>query len=116
MVNFWASWCGPCIEEHPLLIALAAETGVPIYGVNYKDQAAAARRFLDRHGNPYAAIGVDLTGRAAIEWGVYAMPETFVVDALGRIAFKHVGPLTSEVVASKLVPALRLAARTGPGR
>ncbi len=91
VVNFWASWCTECIEEHPLLKDLASRTGVEVFGVNYKDQTAAARRYLGRYGNPYAAVGVDGTGRNAIEWGVYGMPETFVVDGAGKIAFKHVG-------------------------
>ena len=83
VVNFWASWCVPCVQEHPLLVALKEQTGVRLYGVNYKDQAAAARRFLGRYGNPFAAVGVDADGRAAIEWGVYGMPETFVVERQG---------------------------------
>ena len=95
VVNFWASWCVPCVQEHPLLVALKEQTGVQLYGVNYKDQAAAARRFLGRYGNPFAAVGVDGNGRAAIEWGVYGMPETFVVDGKGRIVYKHVGPITA---------------------
>ena len=83
-MNFWASWCVPCVQEHPLLVALKERTGVRVYGVNYKDQAAAARRFLGRYGNPFSAVGVDGNGRAAIEWGVYGMPETFVVNGKGR--------------------------------
>jgi cytochrome c biogenesis protein CcmG/thiol:disulfide interchange protein DsbE len=110
VVNFWASWCGPCEEEHPLLLALQAE-GVRVYGVNYKDQTAAARRFLERHGNPYTAVGVDGTGRAAIEWGVYGMPETFVVDGNGVIIYKQVGPITAEAMQARLIPAIRSAAR-----
>ena len=108
LVNFWASWCGPCEQEHPQLFALQAE-GVRLYGVNYKDQASAARRFLDRHGNPYAAVGVDGNGRVAIEWGVYGMPETFVVDGKGVIVYKHVGPITPEALEAKLIPAIRSA-------
>ena len=110
VVNFWASWCGPCEEEHPLLLALRAH-GVRLYGVNYKDQAAAARRFLDQHGNPFAAIGVDRNGRAAIEWGVYGMPESFVVDGRGVIVYKHVGPLTPQALEANVLPALRAASR-----
>ena len=106
IVNFWASWCLPCVEEHPLLVALNKRTGVTILGVNHKDQAANARRFLARYGNPFAAVGTDGNGRAAIEWGVYAMPETFVVDGNGTIVYKHVGPLSPEVIESKLLPAL----------
>ena len=109
VVNFWASWCVPCVQEHPLLVALKERTGVRLYGVNYKDQAAAARRFLGRYGNPFAAVGVDGDGRAAIEWGVYGMPETFVVDGKGRIAYKHVGPISTDTLETKIIPAIRAA-------
>jgi cytochrome c biogenesis protein CcmG, thiol:disulfide interchange protein DsbE len=113
VVNFWASWCGPCVQEHPLLVTLKERTGVRLYGVNYKDQATAARRFLGRYGNPFSGVGVDGDGRAAIEWGVYGMPETFVVDGKGRIAFKHVGPITAETLETKIIPAIRAAEGTG---
>ena len=111
VVNFWASWCVPCVQEHPVLVALQERTGVRVYGVNYKDQAAAARRFLGRYGNPYAAVGVDGNGRAAIEWGVYGMPETFIVNGEGRIAYKHVGPITPETLEARILPAIRAAER-----
>jgi cytochrome c biogenesis protein CcmG/thiol:disulfide interchange protein DsbE len=109
VVNFWASWCLPCVQEHPLLVALKERTGVRVYGVNYKDQPAAARRFLGRYGNPFVAVGVDGNGRAAIEWGVYGMPETFVVNGRGEIVYKHVGPITPEALESKIMPAIRAA-------
>jgi cytochrome c biogenesis protein CcmG/thiol:disulfide interchange protein DsbE len=109
IVNFWASWCVPCVQEHPLLVALKERAGVRLYGVNYKDQATAARRFLGRYGNPFTAVGVDTDGRAAIEWGVYGMPETFVIDGKGRIAFKHVGPISAETLETKILPAIRAA-------
>jgi cytochrome c biogenesis protein CcmG/thiol:disulfide interchange protein DsbE len=109
VVNFWASWCTECIVEHPLLKGLASRTGVEIYGVNYKDQTAAARRFLGRYGNPYAAVGVDGTGRNAIEWGVYGMPETFIIDGAGKIAYKHVGAISAESVEKQLIPAIEKA-------
>jgi cytochrome c biogenesis protein CcmG/thiol:disulfide interchange protein DsbE len=113
VVNFWASWCAPCIAEHPLLIELGQKTSVRLVGVNYKDQTAAARRFLGRYGNPFAAVGVDATGRQAIEWGVYGMPETFVVDGKGRIVHKHVGPITPESLAKSMLPAVEAAKRGG---
>jgi len=106
VVNFWASWCAPCVAEHPLLIILGEKANVPIYGVNYKDQTAGARRFLGRYGNPFAAVGVDANGRAAIEWGVYGMPETFVLDGQGRIVYKHVGALTQDVIDKIILPAI----------
>jgi cytochrome c biogenesis protein CcmG/thiol:disulfide interchange protein DsbE len=111
VVNFWASWCVPCVEEHPLLIELKRRTGVELYGINYKDQAAAARRFLGRYSNPFKAVGVDGNGRAAIEWGVYGMPETFVVNGAGQIVYKHVGPISPGVLEAKLVPAVEAARR-----
>jgi cytochrome c biogenesis protein CcmG/thiol:disulfide interchange protein DsbE len=114
VVNFWASWCVPCVQEHPLLVELRSRTGIDIYGINYKDQPAAARRFLGRYGNPFAAVGTDATGRNAIEWGVYGMPETFVVNGRGEIVYKHVGPITAESLAQRLIPAIE-AARAGTG-
>ena len=109
VVNFWASWCVPCVLEHPLLVTLKEQTGVRIFGVNYKDQPAAARRFLGRYGNPFAAVGVDGNGRAAIEWGVYGMPETFVVNGKGEIVYKHVGPISPEALETRIIPAIRAA-------
>lgn len=109
VVNFWASWCVPCVQEHPVLIALQKRTGVDVYGVNYKDQTEAARRFIGLHGNPFKAVGVDGNGRGAIEWGVYGMPESFVIDGQGRIAYKHVGPLSEETLAEKIIPAIEAA-------
>lgn len=106
IVNFWASWCVPCVEEHPQLMALAKRTGVALYGINHKDQPANARRFLERYGNPFLAVGADANGRAAIEWGVYGMPETFIVDGQGRIAYKHVGPISPEALEKRILPAL----------
>jgi cytochrome c biogenesis protein CcmG, thiol:disulfide interchange protein DsbE len=111
IVNFWASWCAPCVGEHPLLIILKEKTGVPLIGVNYKDQAVGARRFLGRYGNPFNAVGVDPNGRAAIEWGVYGMPETFILDAQGRIAHKHIGAITPEALENVLIPAIEKARR-----
>jgi cytochrome c biogenesis protein CcmG, thiol:disulfide interchange protein DsbE len=93
IVNVWASWCAPCRDEHPFLVRLAADKRVSMVGINYKDGPDNARRFLARFGNPFAAVGVDAGGRAAIEWGVYGVPETFIVGRDGRIAYKHIGPI-----------------------
>ncbi len=109
VVNFWAAWCAECAGEQELLLDLKARTGVSIYGVNYKDDPVAARRFLGRYGNPFKAVGTDKAGRSAIEWGVYGMPETFVVNGKGEIAFKHVGAITPESLEGKLLPAIALA-------
>jgi cytochrome c biogenesis protein CcmG/thiol:disulfide interchange protein DsbE len=111
VVNFWASWCAPCIEEHPVLIALVEQTGARLVGINHKDPPANARRFLARYGNPFAAIGVDADGAAAIEWGVTAMPETFIVDAAGRVVHKHTGAITPEALRREIIPALQRASR-----
>lgn len=93
ILNVWASWCVPCHQEHPYLTALAERSGAPLYGLNHKDGAAAARRFLGRYGNPFAAIGADSGGKVAIDWGVYGVPETFIVSGDGKILHKHVGPI-----------------------
>jgi cytochrome c biogenesis protein CcmG/thiol:disulfide interchange protein DsbE len=110
VVNFWASWCVPCVQEHPLLVALKERTGVKLYGINYKDQTATARRFLGRYGNPFTAVGVDDKGRAAIEWGVTGMPETFILNGKGEIIYKHIGPISPEALEAKIIPAIRAAA------
>jgi cytochrome c biogenesis protein CcmG/thiol:disulfide interchange protein DsbE len=111
VVNYWASWCEPCVAEHPLLVELKTTTGVDIYGVNYKDQAAAARRFIGRYGNPYTAVGTDASGRAAIDWGVYGTPETFVINGKGEVVYKHVGPISTESLTAKIIPAIETAQR-----
>lgn len=110
VVNFWASWCGPCVQEHPMLVELARR-GIKVVGVNYKDPPPGGRRFLGKYGNPFVAVGTDRNGRAAIEWGVYGMPETFVVDRKGRIAYKHVGAITAEDLEGKLMPAIEAAGK-----
>ena len=104
IVNVFASWCVPCREEHPVLLSLAADPRIRLVGLNYKDEAATARRFLGEGGNPYAAVGVDPNGRAAIDWGVYGVPETFVVAANGTIAYKFIGPLSPDSLKSTLMP------------
>ena len=96
VMNVWASWCVPCHDEAPLLMELAHDTRLRVIGINYKDDPENARRFLGRYGNPFAAAGADKNGRAAIEWGVYGVPETFIVGRDGRIAYKLVGPITPE--------------------
>jgi cytochrome c biogenesis protein CcmG/thiol:disulfide interchange protein DsbE len=106
LVNYFASWCIPCVQEHPVLVELAARSGVKIYGVNYKDPAPGGLRFLERYGNPYIGVGVDDSGRAGIEWGVYGMPETFIVDAQGRIAYKHIGPMSQDAMNTVILPKL----------
>ncbi|MEO3432498.1 DsbE family thiol:disulfide interchange protein [Inquilinus sp. CAU 1745] len=106
LVNFFASWCVPCLAEHPLLTRLTEEEGVTIHGVNYNDDPADALAWLDRHGNPYDLIGADREGRVAIDWGVYGVPETFVVDTQGRIRYRHAGPITPDVLERELMPLL----------
>lgn len=108
LVNVWASWCVPCRVEHPFLVELA-EAGVTVFGINYRDTPANARGFLEEMGNPFARIGTDRTGRAGVEWGVYGVPETFVIDGDGVIVFKHVGPIQRDVLENKLWPAIRAA-------
>ena len=109
VLNVWASWCVPCHDEAPLLIRLAADRRIRVVGINYKDQPDNARRFLGRHGNPFVANGIDSTGRAAIEWGVYGVPETFVVGRDGRIAFKLIGPITPDNLDRAVQPAIEKA-------
>lgn len=96
VVNVWASWCGPCRDEHPYLMKIAADARVQLVGINYKDAPENARRFLGRYGNPFAAVGVDPGGRAAIEWGVYGVPETFIVGRDAAIAYKQIGPIVED--------------------
>jgi cytochrome c biogenesis protein CcmG, thiol:disulfide interchange protein DsbE len=104
LVNVWATWCAGCYEEHPVLVALARSRQVTIYGLNYKDQRAAAMEWLQEYGDPYAATAIDKDGRVAIDWGVYGAPETFVVDEHGIIRYKHIGPLTAEVLQDTILP------------
>lgn len=104
IVNVWASWCVPCTREHPFLVALSRMPGVQVFGLNYKDDDVAARRFLGRYGNPYRRVGVDDSGRISVEWGLTGVPETFVLDRNGRIAFKFIGEITERSLRSTLLP------------
>jgi cytochrome c biogenesis protein CcmG, thiol:disulfide interchange protein DsbE len=103
LVNTFASWCAPCRAEHRVLTALAATKRLPIYGIDYKDKTEAARAWIAELGNPYTRIGTD-DGRVGIDWGVYGVPETFVVDRAGRIRYKHVGPLTEADLTRTILP------------
>lgn len=109
VVNVFASWCIPCRDEHPLLMALKDMTGVRLFGINQSDAPENARAFLEELGNPYMAVGSDRDRRVSIDWGVYGVPETFVVDADGVITFKHVGPLTPDTMRTELLPAIEKA-------
>ncbi|MBR0681074.1 DsbE family thiol:disulfide interchange protein [Roseomonas eburnea] len=106
LVNFWASWCVPCIVEHPQLMRLARE-GVRILGINYKDRAADGAAFLQRHGNPFAKLGRDEPGRVAIDWGLYGVPETYLIDRQGLIRWRYAGPITPDTLDRDLRPLLR---------
>ena len=113
VVNVWASWCVPCHDEAPLLMGLAQDGRLRVIGINYKDEPENARRFLGRYGNPFVAAGADRTGRAAIEWGVYGVPETFVVGRDARIAYKLVGPITPDNLETVLKPEIEKALAAG---
>ena len=104
IVNFWASWCNPCKIEHPLIAEIARNDQIQMIGINYKDKPKRAAKFISELGNPYDLVGADSNGRAAIEWGVYGMPETFLVDRSGTIIFKHTGPITPDVLTHELLP------------
>ncbi len=108
LVNFWASWCAPCRAEHPMLTTLADE-GIPIYGINFKDEPQNAEKFLNEMGDPYRKIGAD-TGRMAVDWGVVAVPETFVIDGKGVVLYRAWGPITEDVLVREIRPALAKAA------
>jgi cytochrome c biogenesis protein CcmG/thiol:disulfide interchange protein DsbE len=113
VVNVWASWCVPCHDEAPLLTTLAKDKRLQVVGINYKDSPDNARRFLGRYGNPFSIVGVDGNGRASIEWGVYGVPETFVVGREGTIVYKMVGPVTPENIDSVLKAEIEKALKTG---
>lgn len=107
LFNVWASWCGACRDEHPLLIELAQTGFVPIYGMDYKDTHDEAQQWLDERGNPYTAVAVDADGRVGIDYGVYGVPETYIIDKAGIIAYKHIGPITAEALRDKMIPLIK---------
>lgn len=107
LVNVFASWCVACREEHPLLMDLGRKGVVPIHGLNYKDKPDDAQAWLDELGDPYTRTGADISGRVAIDWGVYGVPETFVVDRNGMIAYKQIGPITPKVLQDTILPLIR---------
>tara|TARA_R110000751_G_scaffold107645_3_gene203830 strand:- start:197 stop:796 length:600 start_codon:yes stop_codon:yes gene_type:complete len=109
LVNVWASWCVPCRAEHPLLMALARDERINLVGINYKDQTSNALRFLGELGNPYAAVGVDPKGISAIDWGVYGIPETYLLDRNGVIIFKQIGPFSPDAIRDELLPQIEKA-------
>lgn len=114
LVNVFASWCLECRLEHPLLMRLAAEGDIPIYGLNYKDKPDDAANWLDSLGDPYTRTGADRDGRVAIEWGVYGVPETFVVDRNGTIAYKHIGALSRETLDETILPLVETLRQAAP--
>ena len=107
LLNVWASWCVTCREEHPLLVELAQQNLVPIYGLNYKDKREAAIAWLTERGNPYIVTAYDLEGNVGIDWGVYGVPETFVMDKQGIIRYKQIGPVTAEALRDKIIPLVK---------
>lgn len=115
LFNVWASWCVSCRQEHPVLNALAKRGIVPIYGLNYKDEREAALGWLDRLGNPYTASAFDAEGKTGIDWGVYGVPETFIIDKRGIIRYKHTGPVTEDALEKTLLPLIRQLQQEGAG-
>jgi cytochrome c biogenesis protein CcmG/thiol:disulfide interchange protein DsbE len=107
LLNVWASWCVSCRQEHPVLLELAKKNVVPIYGLNYKDEREEALGWLNQFGNPYTASAFDADGRVGIDWGVYGVPETFVIDKAGIIRHKQTGPITPEILENTLLPLIR---------
>ena len=102
LVNFWASWCPPCRVEHPQLEKISLVHDINLFGINYKDKEKAAINFLNTFGNPYKKLGADALGRNALEWGVYGVPETFIINGAGKIVFRHAGPITKDIYEKKI--------------
>lgn len=107
LFNVWASWCGACRDEHPVLVELSKSGIVPVYGMDYKDTRQDAQQWLDQGGNPYIATAMDVDGRVGINYGVYGVPETYVIDKAGVIAYKQIGPVTDEVLRNKILPLVK---------
>ena len=107
MLNVWASWCGPCRQELPLLVKASQQDNIPVYGLNYKDQPAQAHALLDVAGNPYRASAVDADGRVGLDFGIHGVPETFIIDAQGRVRYRHTGPVTADIWRDVLMPVVR---------
>ncbi len=107
LLNVWASWCAACLDEHPLMVEFSKQNVLPIYGLNYKDKREDALKWLDKHGNPYALSIQDADGRVGIDYGVYGVPETYLIDRNGIIRYKRIGPVTPEIIQEKILPLAR---------
>jgi cytochrome c biogenesis protein CcmG/thiol:disulfide interchange protein DsbE len=107
LLNVWASWCAPCRAEHPVLLEFSKQGTVPIVGLNYTDQRADSQKWLSEFGNPYTVSAFDSDGKVGIEYGVYGVPETYLIDKRGKIRLKHIGPITPQVIRDKLLPAIQ---------
>ena len=115
VLNVWGTWCAGCRQEHPVLLQIARSTSVPIIGLDWKDDATEAQRWLAELGNPYAAVAFDSEGRVAIDWGVYGAPETFLIGADGKVLYKHIAPMTLEVWAREFEPRIQAATAAAGG-